>query len=269
MSTADGSGAPGEERKESKTRKRLWGMYRLYSWYSRFNTLSKIWAFLTSKAAVATAVVAVGGAGAVAALKPELLRGLLGPSRVAVATERWGDSSIVFPVDGIDEAGRKASFDVVVMTRDFTWVRGSSDQLARQGIALSEAQVGTEVLTAEIRNGLSKSADLIAVGTASQEGVAANETGRADRRSRTSARWLSGAVMPPPRIWLLNLGQFQEACGAEDTTDTAWQRPFMMIGVRKQEAGVDLGQALKNAISDKSNLPSPDCYSQFQLVRNG
>jgi hypothetical protein len=40
-----------------------------------------------------------------------------------------------------------------------------------------------------------------------------------------------------------------------------------MIGIREQEDGVDLGQALANAMEGKSNLPSRDCYSNFDLTR--
>jgi hypothetical protein len=42
----------------------------------------------------------------------------------------------------------------------------------------------------------------------------------------------------------------------------------MMVGVRLQQPGVVLAQALENAISGKSNVPSRECYSSFDMVQN-
>ena len=67
--------------------------------------------------------------------------------------------------------------------------------------------------------------------------------------------------------WLLNLGRFRSTCKAVKDPDTSWERPFLMIGVRSQDAGVNLGQALANAMSGKTNLPSTDCYSRYELAK--
>jgi hypothetical protein len=40
-----------------------------------------------------------------------------------------------------------------------------------------------------------------------------------------------------------------------------------MIGIREQAPGVDLGEALGNAMAGKSNLPDRGCYSNFELAR--
>ena len=39
--------------------------------------------------------------------------------------------------------------------------------------------------------------------------------------------------------------------------------------MREAEAGTNTGEALRNAMSDKENLPSPDRYSTFALARYG
>ena len=45
--------------------------------------------------------------GAVAVSKPDLLRGWLLPkTTVDVSTQKWADSSVVFPIDGVDKAGK-------------------------------------------------------------------------------------------------------------------------------------------------------------------
>ena len=40
-----------------------------------------------------------------------------------------------------------------------------------------------------------------------------------------------------------------------------------MIGVRAQDAGVNLKEALADAMTGKTNLPSTDCYSRFDLAK--
>jgi hypothetical protein len=69
-------------------------------------------------------------------------------------------------------------------------------------------------------------------------------------------------------IWMLNLGQFKGGCKAAATGDsTARQRPLILVGVRSAEDGVNLGEAFADAMSDKTNLPSRDCYTSFNLTR--
>jgi hypothetical protein len=245
------------------------GGWRLFKWYRRANSAQGwfhwLMSFLGTKTGAALAVVAAGGAavGTVAAVKPQLFRSLYGP--YAVVTERWGDQSTVFPVDGYDKAGRKATFDVVVLTKDFTWERASPYKLQRSGKSLSEDDVQAQVMTAEMRAGLGRSGKVIAVGVASKEGDSGYEIARAQRRSETAARWL-GVALPDKPVLKLNLGQFNSTCTTPDEADTSWQRPLIMIGVRQEAAGVVLDEALADALTGKTNLPSPDCYSQFALA---
>jgi hypothetical protein len=187
---------------------------------------------------------------------------------VAVETQRWG-SSVIFPIDGKDDGGRKAAFDVAVLPKDLSWAHKSATQLSQGGDIIPETDLIGRVFTPELRDGLGQSSQVIAVGLASQEGQVQEETERAGNRARTAATWLSNAMKPETNIWLLNLGQFKKGgCPAQtETNDTSWQRPVILVGVRAQDDGVDLAQAFANAISGKSNLPSRDCYTSFELTK--
>jgi hypothetical protein len=108
----------------------------------------------------------------------------------------------------------------------------------------------------------------MAIGLASQEGQREAETERAANRARTAAGWLVEAMAPETGIWTLNLGQFQAGCKAiTEATDTSWQRPVIIVGIRESDKGATLSEAFADAISGKSNLPSRDCYSSFDLTR--
>jgi hypothetical protein len=123
------------------------------------------------------------------------------------------------------------------------------------------------IFVPEFLEGLNRSQAVMAVGVASQEGDVVEEAGRAQRRAQTAASWLEQVLPATSSIFTLNLGQYKGSCAVGETADTAWQRPVLMIGIRQQEPGVDLGEALGNAMAGKSNLPDRSCYSHFQLTR--
>jgi hypothetical protein len=190
------------------------------------------------------------------------------PEPVAVETQRWG-GSVVFPIEGKDQAGRKAAFDVAVLPKDLAWVSKSATNLALAGEPIPDDQTVGRLFTPELRDGLAQSKQVVAVGLASQEGQVEEETARAASRAQTAAKWLSEAVAAETGIWMLNLGQFKKSgCRAQtETTDTSWQRPVIIVGVKSQDDGADLVQAFSDAINGKSNLPSRDCYTAFELTR--
>jgi hypothetical protein len=51
----------------------------------------------------------------------------------APAEVRQTKNSVVFAIEGKNRAGRRGTFDVVVLNKNFLWVRGSSDELEKDG----------------------------------------------------------------------------------------------------------------------------------------
>ena len=260
----------------------------LYRWYDRYDSWSGRWDWLMGfiRANTAASVATIGAAavavtGAVVMTNRDLRNGWSPPTPiekpvaaiaeqlktdVKVRTQRWG-SSVVFPIEGKDLARKRAAFEVAVLPADLAWARKSSTALVQGGTQIPENEAAARIFSAELRDGLSRSTEVIAVGLASQEGQRAEETERARRRAASAAGWLSTAVDGIP-IWTLNLGQFRGTCKATtEAADTGWQRPVIIVGVRSQEQGVNLTEAFADAISGKSNLPSRDCYTNFDLAR--
>jgi hypothetical protein len=262
--------APDAEGNKEERRGRGGGLLRwILRAYRAWNNYHRLSSFFASKAGVASVSLGLGAAaiGGVAVLKPDLLWSWLRLGDVTVETERWGDNAIVYPIEGIDSAGRKARFDVVLLQKQFTWLWGSDQALARDSRLLSQAEVA-QLFTGDLRQGLARSPEVIAVGVASEEGSQSTESTRAARRSETAARWLTQALPPSIRVAQLNLGQFRSSCATTtDSPDSSWQRPFMMIGVRQQDPGTDIGEALADALKGKTNMPGPDCYSEFKMTK--
>ena len=198
-----------------------------------------------------------------AASQPDYFPLLFGLKK-KVQTSRVGNS-VLFPVEGRDKAGKLAKFDIVQTLQNLAWVRGSGDQVAKDELPIPPTALGNELFGLEVQAGLKPSSQLIAVGLASHEGGVAGEEARATQRGNTAKGWISSAIGAGKTVSILNLGQFSAGCAGLREANTSWERPFVMIGVRSTEAGVNLVEALGDALNGKTNLPSTDCYSKFNL----
>jgi hypothetical protein len=278
MNESDQNAAGGNPEKKDDRNDSIFGWarrsYQQYDkWSGRYDwmqwLISMFKTHTATSIAITTGTAAVTVAAVVVAANPDLRREYL-PflwSPETVQTESWG-SSVIYPIEGYDEEGRHAAFDVAVLPQDLTWSRRSDADLDQSGTLISNANVPDRVFTPELREGLSRSGELIAVGLASHEGQSQAETARALRRGTTAAAWLASISADDKPIWILNLGQFAGNCDAvTDRADTSWQRPLIVVGIRSQEPQTDIDEAFADAISGKSNLPSRDCYTSFDLRR--
>ncbi|MBV1696178.1 MAG: hypothetical protein KGP27_17090, partial [Hyphomicrobiales bacterium] len=189
------------------------------------------------------------------------------PAPVEAAPQKLAGDSTLFALTGADAAGRKASFELLLLSRAITWVRGSTSEIARDGEELSEEQVVVEVIGTDVKGRLVTSQEIIAAGAASAEGDVDTETERAGERAVTTAKWVRQAAPDKP-VSTLNLGQYQARCASDGgAADTGWQRPLLIIGVITKDDGVRLDEALRDAMSGRTNVPSPSCYSLFELAR--
>ena len=278
MSESDGNPAGGAPEKKDDRSDSIFGWaYRNYkrydTWSGRYDWFQWLMSFFkthtVTSVALTSGTAAVTVAAAIVVADPDLRREYLPflNSTETVQTESWG-SSVIYPIEGNDEEGRSAAFDVAVLPQDLVWSRRSDTDLDHTGSLISNANVPDRVFTPELREGLSRSGALIAVGVASQEGQLQAETARALRRGTTAAAWLAAISEEDKPIWVLNLGQFTGDCDAViDRTDTSWQRPLIVVGIRSQEPQTDIDEAFADAMSDKSNLPSRECYTSFDLTK--
>jgi len=177
------------------------------------------------------------------------------------------DNAFVFRIDGKDKQGHNAAFDFMVLTDEYTWVKGSATQVTSRGQVVPESEVAQRVISTQIGQSLNRATDLIAVGLASHEGEKREEEARADQRSKTIAGWMQKLGNPATPIYELNLGQYNKTCKKQEDADTSFERPLILVGVRTKDNGVNLQEALGDAISGRENLPSQDCYTRFDLSK--
>jgi hypothetical protein len=252
----------------------LWRGYRAYDrgagWWDR---LAWFFGLFKSNAGVAVLVAATGGAatyGAVQLHEKVVVPHKLETAAIEVQPEtRQMRNSTVFTIEGKDLAGRRGTFDVVVLNKSFLWVRGSAEDLEKDGATIPRGMLAGAAIDDEVRAALADAKEVIAVGTASQEGNAADEVARADRRAKRTAALVvdSDAVGRDVPISTLNLGQYRDPCTDCETGGTSWQRPFIIIAVKAMDEGTNVGEALADALTGKESLPSPKSYSDFALTR--
>lgn len=238
-----------------------------YRWYDRSNWLFSLFKTKSELALLAASAGVVGITGAMTVSDAVIARRNAAAPPIVIEAVRSTKNSTVFEIIGFDQAGRRGVFDVVVLNKEFMWVRKSADALERQGRTFTAAEFETEVLDPEVRDALAAGKAIISVGTASQEGQAEEETHRAGRRAVKTAEIVARAIDANVPIWTLNLGQYAEPCETCESAGTSWQRPFIAIAVKEVENGTDLGQALADALSNKKQLPSPQSYSAFALTK--
>ena len=61
---------------------------------------------------------------------------------------------MAFPIEGTDSSGHSALFDVVVLTKDYGWIKGSTSELERGETKLTAEDIENEVLAPQLREGL-------------------------------------------------------------------------------------------------------------------
>ncbi len=176
------------------------------------------------------------------------------------------ENAYFFKIDGKDGEGRAASFDFIILSNDYTWALGSTQNVASKGETVPEDKIVDRVFAPGIKASLASSSDIIAVGLASSEGDRESEEARALARAKSVAGWMA-KVAPSVPLWTLTLGQYNKACKHQEDSDTSLERPLIMVGVRSKAEGTKLQQALANAITGHDNLPSRKCYSKFEMAK--
>lgn len=243
------------------------GAIAAYRWWDRIGWLR--WLFerggeMAGRIFAAGVIATAGGWTAVDMIDSRARGKFLLPT---ISAERLSPSMHAYVIQGADQNGRRADFDLIVADKSFTWEHGATDRLIRDNQPMSKADIDSLIFDEHVRDRLKNAKQLIAVGTASEEGDSTNEKHRAGKRAEQTAQWLASVADEKIPLWTLNLGQYQQPCEACDTNETSWQRPFLVIAVQQAAWDADIGAALADALASASNLPEPDRYSNFAMAR--
>lgn len=238
-----------------------------YDWADRINWVTSLFRTKAEMAMLMGSLGVIGVVGGMTTYDALQSRKIVAEVASTAGTERSTENSTVFTIEGWDKAGKRGLFDVVVAKKEFLWVHGSSDEIEKAGRVIKSADIGSEVFDMDVSVALASAREIVAVGTASQEGVAEEEIARAGRRAKLTADIATATIPDEVPVWTLNLGQYREPCQACETSGTSWQRPFIVIAAKELDEGTNLGEALADALTGKTRLPSPTAYSAFEMTK--
>lgn len=173
-------------------------------------------------------------------------RGPCDPDLEYIDEGTWGRTVLL---SGVDSAGRRADFRFYVLNETYAWALGSASRIEGRGRAANfDALLATEVF---FRRFCSSSAAL-GLGASSYEGETAANHRLSGARANVISQQVSRVVprcttASTPDVYAINLGEHAETPGA----NTADQRKVVIVLMRNAQEGVNIGEALKDAVGDQ------------------
>jgi hypothetical protein len=175
---------------------------------------------------------------------------------------RVDEGLTLFEVTGEDKQGKRAAFDIILISEGLTWGYAGTEVLS------GTSPVSGRDLRIFFKSRFAGVADIIASGTASSEGDRKTEENRARNRGAKLAQMAAETAAPETKLWVLNLGQYLTPCKSCSKQQTASQRPVFITGViYKETPDVNIDEALHMALGRRNELPNPEQYSLFELFR--
>ena len=156
--------------------------------------------------------------------------------------------------EGRDSQGRIAEFNIAVLSLEYKWLRGSSFQVKYNDEIISIDLLNLNLQQEAIEKIMEDASDIISVGTASCKGDITVQERLALERSKQIQLLVKKLFINTPSVKsyrLLNLGQFQRSDCQTNQDLTTYQRSVIIIGVKRESAGVILDEALRNRLEKK------------------
>jgi hypothetical protein len=165
---------------------------------------------------------------------------------IVTANDKWRDKTI----SGQDTTGKKAEFKIRILSQEYRWRLGSSEQI-EIGRIIDESwnRFKTLLKSDNMQHYMNKASDIICLGLASEEGVEAAEQNRTDVRADVLADLIRENLPKDSsaNIYVLSLGKFIND-GNDRIIDTSYQRRIVLISVIEKNPEVDICTALNNAL---------------------
>jgi eukaryotic-like serine/threonine-protein kinase len=174
---------------------------------------------------------------------------------------------------GQDKNGKSAEFNMAVLSQEYRWQPGSADavNLGNDPKSIPVKDLKTVMEAKGIVKIMDNPNQIIAVGMASCEGSPQSEELRAYERAKSVQNALGKTIFAVRDYPLLNLGQFRRDSCSRNAQDNSFQRTMILMGIRKESAGVVLSEALHARLVKISKDFKLDDYSlgskeKFQLI---
>ncbi|MEH1998797.1 MAG: serine/threonine-protein kinase [Nostoc sp.] len=156
--------------------------------------------------------------------------------------------------EGRDSQGKVAEFNIAVLSLEYKWLLGSNFQIKYNDEIISLDLLKLNLEQEGIQNIMENPSEIISVGTVSCKGDIAVQQRMALERSKQIQFLVKKLFINTPSVKsyrILNLGQFQRSDCQANQDLTKYQRSLIIIGVKKQSAGLILDEALRDRLEKK------------------
>ncbi|MHC5934811.1 protein kinase domain-containing protein [Nostoc sp.] len=156
--------------------------------------------------------------------------------------------------EGRDSQGKVAEFNIAVLSLEYKWLLGSNFQIKYNNEIISLDLLRLNLEQEGIQNIMEDPSEIISVGTVSCKGDTAVQERMALERSKQIQYLVKSLFINTPNVKgyrILNLGQFQRSDCQANQDLTKYQRSIIIIGVKKQSAGLILDEALRDRLEKK------------------
>jgi hypothetical protein len=165
---------------------------------------------------------------------------------LGITSKRLPGGATVIGSEGRDKAGRLATYEILILSREYYWRYGSSTVVINTNgdpVAMEEKLRGEG-----IQARAAKMTDLITIGTASCVGGIEEEAGRALERANTMMAWLRDSKISAKaeHLYILNLGKYTAGC--ERVGRERFQRAVVIVGVTGKQPGVNIQESFRDAL---------------------
>ncbi|MEH2412520.1 serine/threonine-protein kinase [Nostoc sp.] len=156
--------------------------------------------------------------------------------------------------EGRDSHGKVAEFNIAVLSLEYKWLLGSNFQIKYNDEIISLDLLKLNLEQEGIQNIMEDPSEIISVGTVSCKGDTAVQERMALERSKQIQFLVKNLFINTPSVKgyrILNLGQFQRSDCQANQDLTKYQKSIIVIGVKKQSAGLILDEALRDRLEKK------------------
>ena len=186
------------------------------------------------------------------------------PRQVFQTPQKIGDVMYYPYLKATDSQGKSAEVNMAVLSDRYEWELASSDKVRLKG---QTQAVPISILKQELeKQGIFKIMNnpnrIIAIGAASCEGTQLEEENRAMSRAKTIQKELVKPLFDVKEFPILNLGQFNNTACKRDASGTSIQRSLVIVGMRKEDPGLELKSALYSRLGKTIKILKLDDYSR-------
>lgn len=147
-----------------------------------------------------------------------------------------------------------AKFEASILSQECYWAYSSTTDVLINGKPID---MKSFFESGGLQSRFNEAVDVIAIGTASEEGDAEREYKRSIERANQLIHWLRQSITKPSvSFWTFSLGKYEDAENLSKD-ESAYQRSIVVVRVFEKSEDINLLESLVTFLTENKDLPFP------------